>query len=228
MPNSNLISVRVWDLPTRLFHWGLAGLVMASIVSAKVGGDAMVWHFWFGYGVLALLMFRLIWGVLGGRWSRFTSFIYTPKTIWRYLHASDDINAHLNTGHTPLGALSVFALLLVLTVQAGFGLFSDDEISNSGPLTSFVSNDTSALMTYWHQNWGQWLVIFLSILHVAAICFYRLKKKQDLIQPMLTGDKWATKDTLPSVDTHSTRIWALLLFIACAALVATVVNWGQQ
>jgi cytochrome b len=79
--------VRVWDLPTRLFHWLLALAVIALVVTAKVGGNAMVWHFRLGYFVLGLLVFRLLWGLVGGRWSRFGSFVYKPSTTWRYLRA---------------------------------------------------------------------------------------------------------------------------------------------
>ncbi len=105
-------TIRIWDLPTRLFHWLLAASVVALVVTAKVGGNAMVWHFRLGYVVLALLAFRLVWGLVGGRWSRFASFVPTPGRLWRYLRGS---SAEADSaGHSPLGALSVLALLGVL------------------------------------------------------------------------------------------------------------------
>ena len=112
-------TVRIWDLPTRLFHWALAACVIGLVITAKVGGNAMEWHFRLGYAVLALLVFRVVWGLIGGRWSRFSAFLYSPARLVRYLRG----NAHPedSAGHSPLGALSVFALLAVLGAQVGTG-----------------------------------------------------------------------------------------------------------
>jgi len=118
--------VRVWDLPTRLFHWTLALTIIGSIVTAKVGGNAMAWHFRLGYVVFALLLFRLLWGFFGGQWSRFASFFPTPARLSRYLGGR--ATAADTAGHNPLGALSVLAMLLVLGAQVGSGLFSDDDL----------------------------------------------------------------------------------------------------
>ena len=162
-------TVRIWDLPTRLFHWALAASVIALVVTAKVGGNAMVWHLRLGYVVLALLVFRLVWGLVGGRWSRFGAFLYSPGRLVRYLrgtgHPEDGV------GHSPLGALSVFALLGVLLAQVGTGLLSDDEIAFQGPLTRFVSNAVVGQATGYHKEIGQYLVLGLVALHVRAIGF---------------------------------------------------------
>ena len=152
---------RIWDLPTRLFHWALAACVIALVITAKVGGDAMNWHFRLGYAVFALLIFRLLWGFVGGHWSRFASFFPTPGRLSRYLGGR--ATAADTAGHNPLGALSVLALLTVLSVQVGTGLFTDDEIAFAGPLTSLVSGDTVWTLTSWHKTWGQWLVIGLVV-----------------------------------------------------------------
>ena len=101
-------TVRIWDLPTRLFHWLLVLCVVGLVVSANVGGAWMAWHFRFGYSVLTLLLFRVIWGLIGGHWSRFGSFLYGPASLWRHLRGQSPA-AH-TAGHSPLGALSVFAL----------------------------------------------------------------------------------------------------------------------
>jgi cytochrome b len=114
--------IRVWDLPTRLFHWTLALAIVGSVVSAKVGGNAMTWHFRLGLLALALVAFRLLWGVVGGRWSRFASFIYAPATVLRYLRGQAAPGEHLDVGHNPLGSLSVFALLAIVAVQVTTGL----------------------------------------------------------------------------------------------------------
>jgi cytochrome b len=215
--------VRVWDLPTRLFHWSLAACVIALVVTAKVGGEAMVWHFRLGYAVLALLAFRLVWGLVGGHWSRFANFIYSPASVLRYLRGQGE-PAH-SVGHTPLGAGSVFALLLVLTVQVGSGLISDDEISFAGPLTRFVPNATVSLATWYHKAVGQWLVIGLVVLHLVAIAFYVWRKKQ-LVKPMLVGDKVLDHPEQSSRDDAVARIAAVLVIGLAAAGTAWLVSLG--
>ena len=219
--------VRNWDLPTRAFHWTLAACVIGSVISAKVGGNALAWHFWLGYGVFALILFRLIWGVVGGRWSRFASFIYAPATTLRYLRGQSRPGEHLDVGHNPLGAFSVFGLLAVLAAQVGTGLFADDEIASTGPLIKFVSGATSLTLTHWHKRYGQWLVIGLVLLHVAAILYYLLRKKQNLVRPMLSGDKPLPPTVPASVDHGRSRALAALLVAGCAALVAWLVSLGN-
>jgi cytochrome b len=219
-------SVRVWDLPTRVFHWLLAATVVCSVASAKIGGNAMVWHFRFGYLICTLLAFRIVWGLVGGRWSRFASFVYAPATLLRYLRGAARPGEHLDVGHSPIGALSVFALLALLAAQMGTGLFADDEIANAGPLTSLVSNATVSLATGWHKKLGQALVITLALLHVAAVLFYRFKRRRDLITPMLTGDKPLPAGVPASADTAATRAVATAIVVACGAGVAWLVSLG--
>lgn len=218
--------VRVWDLPTRLFHWVLMACVIGSVVSAKVGGNAMTWHFRLGYVVFALLAFRLLWGLLGGRWSRFASFVYGPATTLRYLRGQARPDEHLDVGHSPTGALSVFALLALLAAQVGTGLFADDEIANAGPMVRFVSGATSSLATGWHKHWGQWLILALVALHVIAILVYRFRKGRDLVTPMLTGDKPLDASVPASADTLATRGLAVLLVALCGAGVGWLVSLG--
>lgn len=207
--------VRVWDLPTRLFHWALAACVVALVISAQLGGDAMAWHFRFGYAVLSLLLFRLIWGVVGGRWSRFSSFIYSPSAIYRYLQGRGTPDQVV--GHNPLGAASVFALLSCLLVQVGSGLLSDDQIANAGPLAQFVSSTTASLATFYHKDVGQWVLMGLVALHLIAIFFYLFKKGDNLIQPMIFGDKKAPDATLNSKDDVLSRTLAIVILLVCMA-----------
>ena len=201
--------VRVWDWPTRLFHWALALCVVGAVVSAKVGGNAMEWHFRLGLAVLALLVFRLLWGVVGGRWSRFASFVHAPTTVLRYVRGQVRPQEQLDVGHSPVGALSVFALLGLLAVQVATGLVADDEIASTGPLVRFVESATSLAATSWHKSWGQWLLLGLVALHVAAIVVYRLVHRRDLVTPMLVGDKLLPPDVPASAD-HAGR-WVLAL-----------------
>jgi cytochrome b len=215
--------VRVWDLPTRVFHWSLAALVVASIMTAKVGGNAMEWHFRSGYAILALLLFRLVWGIVGGRWSRFVHFVYAPAASLRYLRGQSRPDEHHDVGHSPLGALSVFALLAVLVAQVATGLVADDEIASAGPLVRFVSGATSAWSTGWHKNAGQWTVVGLVALHVVAIVAYALRRR-NLVGPMLVGDKLLGADVPPSVDTAGSRLVALAIAAVCAAVAAGIAS----
>lgn len=217
-------TVRIWDLPTRLFHWALAASVIALVVTAKVGGNAMVWHLRLGYVVLALLVFRLVWGLVGGRWSRFGAFLYSPARLVRYLrgagHPEDGV------GHSPLGALSVFALLAVLVAQVGTGLLSDDEIAFSGPLTRFVSNAVVGQVTGYHKEIGQYLVLGLVALHLLAIVFYVVVRKHRLVRPMLHGDKELPLPVAPSRDDLASRIAAVVALALGAGLAWWVSTLG--
>ncbi len=217
-------AVRVWDLPTRVFHWTLAASVGGSIVTAKLGGNAMVWHFRLGYLIFTLLAFRLVWGWAGGHWSRFASFAFPPATLARYLRGQGQ--ALHDVGHSPLGALSVFAVLGILTAQVATGLFADDEIANTGPLIQFVSGASSLLLTKWHKTYGQWTLVTLLVLHVAAIAFYVLKRRRDLLRAMVSGDKQLPASTPASTDSLSSRLGAVAVFAACAAGVAWLVKLG--
>ena len=217
--------VRVWDLPTRLFHWLLVLCVVLLVPTGYVGGDAMQWHARLGYAVLTLLLFRLAWGFVGGHWSRFRSFLYAPRSVLAYLggRAHPD---HL-VGHNPLGAGSVFAMLFVLLAQVATGLVSDDEIAFTGPLNRFVKNSTGLAATWYHKAVGQWLIVALVLLHLAAVAFYVLKKRQDLVRPMVQGDKNVPMAAPSSRDDMGSRMFALVVLAACAGLVTWVVGLGD-
>jgi cytochrome b len=221
MPPETTI-VRVWDLPTRIFHWVLAACVLASIASAYVGGNAMIWHFRLGYVSFALIL--IVWGLVGGHWSRFANFVYAPSATLRYLRGASLPGEHHDVGHNPLGAFSVFGLLALLALQVGTGLFADDEISNTGPLIKFVTESTSHALTRWHRNFGQYLIIALIVLHVGAILFYLVRRNKNLIRPMLSGDKSLVVDAPASSDNLRTRLAALVLIAACAGIVWWVVT----
>jgi cytochrome b len=219
--------VRVWDLPTRTFHWLLAVLVVASIVSARLGGGAMIWHMRFGYVIFTLLAFRLVWGFVGGHWSRFATFVYAPATSLRYLRGASLPHEHHHVGHNPLGAWSVFALLGVLAAQVATGLVADDEISNNGPLLKYVSSATSSLATHWHKRFGQWIIITLVVLHIGAIVFYWRRRRQNLVAAMLHGDKQLAADAPAAADNIATRALALAIATACAIGVAAIARLGD-
>lgn len=215
---------RVWDLPTRLFHWALALCVISLMATGLYGGNAMLWHFGFGYCVLTLLLFRIVWGFVGGTWSRFASFIYAPKHVINYLKGRRE-QLH-EVGHNPLGGLSVLAMLTFLLAQVTTGLFSDDEISASGPLTRFIANSVVQQFTNYHVNIGKFILIFLVVIHVLAILFYLVKKRENLIKPMLHGDKVVPNNVLATRDTTHSRLAALGIFLGCAVTVYYLVNLG--
>lgn len=213
------VRLRVWDLPTRMFHWLLSLAVLGLLVSGFTG--AMDWHFRLGYSVLALLLFRLLWGFVGGRWSRFSAFLHGPRSVAAYLRGRAHPD-HL-IGHSPLGALSVFAMLATLALQVATGLLADDAITYAGALAHTVPGAWSDRATGWHAGWGKWVVIGLIALHLLAVLFYSLVRRQALVRPMLTGDKTlphgnAAGASVPSRDGALSRLLALALFAGCAAV----------
>ena len=219
--------VRIWDLPTRLFHWALVVCVVFSIVSAKMGGNAMVWHMRSGYTILALVSFRILWGLVGGRWSRFSSFLYGPAALLRYLRNRPLPDDHFDVGHSPLGALSVLAMLLWIVLQVGSGLVADDEIDTAGPLVRFVSDKVSHAWTTYHRTFGQYGLYALVTLHLAAVFYFAWSKRRQLITPMFSGDKQLACGVPPTRDSWSTRLFALVLLIACAGGVCLLVSLGN-
>jgi cytochrome b len=219
--------VRVWDLPTRIFHWALVACFIGSIVSVKIGGNALAWHLRFGYAVFALLAFRLIWGFIGGRWSRFAAFVYSPAALGRYLRGQSRSDEFHDVGHSPLGSGSVFAMLAFLTLQVGSGLFADDEIANAGPLVRFVSGATSSKLTAYHADIGRWVILALVVLHIGAIVYYRVHRKRDLVGPMIRGDKLLPAQVPAAADDWSMWLFAAVLFAACAASVGLLVWMGS-
>ena len=211
-------TVRVWDLPTRLFHWTLALTVVGSLVTGQVGGNALVWHTRLGLLVLALLVFRGVWGFVGGYWSRFASFLYGPRSVLAYWRGEPGPGGRYDIGHSPVGALSVFALLGLLAVQVATGLVADDEIATTGPLYRFVSSATSGAATGWHREFGSLALIVLVVLHVAAVLYYQWRKLRNLLAPMLHGNMPLPAGTPASADSAGRRIVALVVFAAAAAL----------
>jgi cytochrome b len=221
---SSLHTVRVWDLPTRIFHWCLAIAVVGLLVTGKIGGDAMVWHARIAYVVGTLLLFRLAWGFVGGHWSRFASFTHSPRFVFAYLRRDDPA---LSIGHSPLGALSVFAMLLFLVFQFGSGLFSENRHDDfAGPLNALVSGRTAQLFTDYHKKVGQIVLIVLVLLHLTAIAWYQFRLRRPLTGAMWHGDKRLESIARASRDDMHTRLLAAVLLGLCAAAVAWLVSLG--
>lgn len=174
---------RLWDLPTRLFHWSLVLSIIAAVVSGQLGGNLIDWHGGIGLFIVGLLAFRLVWGLGGSTYARFTHFFPTPAKIKAYLRGE-----WRGEGHNPLGALSVFGLLGLLTAQVLTGLFANDDITFVGPLFDLVSKRWSNQLTSIHYLLSN-AIYLLVALHIAAIAFYVHVKKQKLVKPMITGWK---------------------------------------
>lgn len=203
----------VWDLPTRLFHWLLVLLVIVSFATGNIGGNAMQYHARSGFVILALLLFRLVWGVLGSQPSRFKTFLKGPAAVLRYAATTLRREPECHLTHNPLGGWSVAALLTVLLVQAGTGLFANDDIFTEGPLYGWVSKGTSDWITEAHEvNAG--IIVALVVLHVAAVLFHLIYKRDNLLVSMLTGDKPCdTTDGPPGMRPR----WLAMAAVALAA-----------
>jgi cytochrome b len=207
----------VWDWPLRIWHWLFAIAVAGAWISGEWGGfDWRQWHLWFGQAAVGLLIFRIVWGLVGPRNARFTSFLPRPSRLVAYLKTLPRRDATETAGHNPLGAIAVVVVLAVVLVQAGSGLFISDDILYEGPWFVAVGKDTAGLASTIHHRLA-WPVGVLLGLHIAAILFYRLYKGQRLTRAMITGRKPA--DRVPESDAiPGSRTWlALLLIILVAA-----------
>jgi len=202
--------VHVWDLPLRIFHWLLVAAVVTAIATAKIGGEWMEQHGKAVLAIVGLLAFRVTWGLVGSTHARFSSFAPTPAKIRSYL-----LGRWHGAGHNPLGALAVFALLGLLSAQAATGLFSSDDIAFNGPLFAFVDSAVAERLCGWHQRLSNVLFALLG-LHIAAVLFHTVVKKDNLIKPMLTGWKTVQSPT----PARNGSVFALILSIAIAAIAA--------
>jgi len=204
--------IRLWDLPTRLFHWGFAAAVLGAIATDLL--ENITWHSYCGYTALVLVVFRIIWGFVGPHHARFSSFVPSVSSLKTFF--KDKTVSPL--GHNPLGALSVIAMLLIVLVQATSGLFTDDEISFQGPLSKFLSEDMVKIMNEIHET-NHVLVYGIVALHLIAIFYYQRIKKNNLIGPMVYGDKeidpknQPVDQTLASKDDVKIRVLAGVLLI---------------
>ena len=217
-----LHTTRIWDLPTRLFHIALIVCVAGMYLSAEFLEDDLQVHFYIGYATLTLLLFRVMWGLVGGHWSRFVNFVPSPLGVLRFLRGESDSHP----GHNPLGALSVLAMLLVLLAQVFSGFFSYDDVAFGGPWHNLVSNACSEWLTEYHAEVGKSILLALLGLHIGSIVFYKRVKQQDLISPMVHGDKAFSAEVTPSKDTASSRLLALALLLVAAAATYGLVSLG--
>ena len=182
-------TVKVWDVAVRIFHWLLVLLIVASWATGQAKGNWMTWHMYSGYAILTLILFRIAWGFVGSTHARFSSFIYGPSRVFDYVFGRRPrLKSATYLGHNALGGWMVLALLVCLLVQAGTGLFANDDIVTDGPLVKWISKDLSDRMTGLHHV-GFNVLLVLAALHIGGALFYLLVKRDNLIVPMFTGTK---------------------------------------
>ncbi len=179
--------VLVWDWPTRVFHWALGTCVLGSWITATAF-DLLEYHMLIGYVTLGLLAFRLLWGFVGPRHARFSSFVTGPRRVFAYLRDLPRRSAPMAAGHNPLGGLAVVVMLALLAVQAGTGLFASDDLFYLGPYNGAVSGDLAEWLTSVHKSNSDLLLVAIWV-HIGAIAWYAFGKRQNLVGPMITGRK---------------------------------------
>jgi cytochrome b len=225
-------TARVWDLPVRVVHWAIVLLVAGLWATGDIGGfdvnlplpgggslfvSNMELHGWLGQGVLGLVIFRLLWGVMGSNTARFASFVRGPRAVAAYLGALLRGRLPPAFGHNPGGALMILLMLALLATQAILGLFASDDFLFEGPLAHLVGSELSARITHWHRSLFN-LLLAATGLHVAAALYYALRGK-NLIRAMITGRQ--RRDALPPEGSlQAAPAWRFLL--AAAIAVATV------
>lgn len=215
-------TIRLWDLPTRLFHWLLVVAVVGAVVSVKLGAGWMTWHERFGLAVVGLLSFRLVWGIVGSTYARFGQFVSGPGAIIRYLQGQWQ-----GAGHNPLGAWSVLLLLGLFGFQAVTGLFANDEIAFNGPLYLLVSSGWSDTLSSWHRL-TEWALYIVVAVHVLAVMFYTLVRKDNLLKPMITGRKRVGNPELTDARGGGWLAFAVALAVAAAVVWMASGGWFRH
>lgn len=214
--------VKVWDLPVRLTHLGLIVCVIGAYGSAEWSWLDMQWHFYFGYGAIVLVLFRVLWGFFGGEHARFRNFISGPGAVIGYLRGLFSKNSEQSIGHSALGGWAVLALLAAIFAQAFSGLFNSDDISWFGPLNDRLSYKLLDGLHEFHEVFPNVLMALIG-LHIVAALMYWLFKKQNLIKPMITG----RKSQIQARDARAAPLWLALILLAlsAAALWALIRFW---
>ncbi len=215
--------MKIWDLPTRLFHWGVVALFAVSWASAEV--DNFTVHYYSGYGMFVLILFRLLWGLVGSDTSRLSACFSTPATLISYLGELVQRKPGNDVGHNPLGGLGVLALLSLLIAQVATGLFAQDiDFINSGPLSGLISFDAGNQASDLHHLLFDILLIMIG-LHLTAVLFHEGYKSERLISAMISGWRRYGDDGPITPPTLLPAPRALIALILSAAVMAFVV-WG--
>ena len=220
----------IWDIATRLFHWSLVILVSTCLYTGLSGGlNEMDLHMVSGYGVLALLIFRLMWGFIGSKHARFLSFIVSPHRVWQYLRSLGNPSRHEQPeaeyplGHNPLGGYAIVAMIFLLLSQAVTGLFASDDIFIEGPLMHLVSYEQSRTLTGLHHLSSK-LLMGLIALHLLAVAVHEILLKDRIVWPMITGRKQLPEKLATVADTQHKPLMAIVLFTTASLSVYVIVD----
>ncbi len=206
----------IWDLPLRIFHWSFAFTILACWYTSEQEGEMVERHMQLGYVALTLIVFRILWGVIGPKHARFSQFIPSANTLINYLHPKKVSKA--TPGHNPLGALMVVLMIVLITLQAVSGLFINDDIFSSGPYYGSIGNDLEKIMAFIHHNVFDFMIAAIA-LHIAAIAYYWRIKKQNLVLPMITGKKPSTQVNAVDAIPHSKIILACIIAACCIGFI---------
>lgn len=218
MASADPQQVRVWDLPVRLFHWSLVALVALSWLSAENG--YMKLHLWSGLCLLTLLLFRIAWGCVGSTTARFADFARGPGRVLGYLRALRRGEHPLHAGHNPAGGWMVLALLAMLLLQAGIGLFSNDGVHFNGPLAARISSGLSGRLTSLHGTLFDFILLLVWV-HIVAVLYYRFVRGENLVAAMLGGRK-PRREIPVNIELKFVPLRRALL---CLSLAAALVYW---
>ncbi len=216
-----MLAMRVWDAPTRLFHWAIVILVATSYFSMKL--EWIEVHYWSGYTMLTLLLFRLLWGFVGSETSRFSKFLRSPGAGLAHLAAFGKREPDREIGHNAAGGWMVLLMLLALAVQASTGLFAGDPVEGGGPFVDQIAGQTQKWLNRIHHfNWN--IILGLIGLHIVAILAYAALKRHDLVRPMLTGRKRLPANTRQ--PRFVTPFLAVLILVGAALCVWALVRFA--
>jgi len=219
----------VWDLPLRLAHWALVLALGGSWLTAELGVEYREYHFWCGYAVLSIVLFRLMWGLVGTRYARFTQFLASPPTVVRYARGlfSKPAAPGYGAGHNPLGGLAVIALLVLLGVQIGTGLFTDDDILYTGPYQPAVDAATVKWLSGLHHSNFDYLLAMVG-LHLLAVAFYQFRRGQRLTRAIKPMAEFGGEAPIPLATRYAVWLRGALVFGIAIALVVALVYLAPE
>jgi cytochrome b len=230
-PGGKPLRILVWDAPVRLFHWTLVVLMIVSYFTGRAGGDWMKFHFWSGYAILTLLLFRICWGVVGSTTARFSDFVKGPAAAFAHLGDLVGRDKPREAGHNPVGGAMVVILIFAVLLQVAAGLFAADTDTGlvSGPLAGLIADAYVDRATAFHHFWVNVLLILVG-LHVLAAIVYLAWKRQNLIGAMFSGRKLLDDVVVPGKAAPRlvfASAWrALAILIACAVVVYFIIRAG--
>ena len=213
----------VWDWPVRVVHWSMVLLFVLLVITGLRGGDALAWHMRFGQALLALVLFRVLWGFVGSRNARFRSFLRGPRAAASYVRSRVRREPEVHATHNPIGGWMVVALLVALLVQIGTGLFTNDDILWDGPLAKHVSKETSDALASFHRRFA-WVAVTLAALHVLAVVAYLAVFRENLAKAMIDGVKALPSDLADPSAASASSLKAMALLALCAFAVWFVLH----